>query len=176
MGIDKINARSFSKSSDLTGHIYKDYKTGSKVNIYGTFTMNSKAFSWKLLLISDRILFTWVFLFLKPDLFYFNENKGNMFYVISLYNKIRHISEAFKSFSIKKANFVNVREKRTKFIFTHYNNYMYYMYHRYMMFRQVHDEVQSIFIFRFGACWQIINANTACMVLWLTDYRKMTCT
>ena len=56
-------------------------------------------------------------------------------------------------------------KKRTKFIFTHYNNYMYYMYHRYMMFRQVHDEVQSIFIFRFGACWQIINANTACMVL-----------
>lgn len=52
--------------------------------------INSKAFSWKLLLISDRILFTWVFLFLTPDLFYFNENKGNMFYVISLYNKIRH--------------------------------------------------------------------------------------
>ena len=51
------------------------------------------------------------------------------------------ISEAIKSLSIKKANFVDVREKRTKFIFTLYINYMYYMYHRNMMFRRVHDEV-----------------------------------
>ena len=147
MGIDKINARSFSKSSDLIGHIYRDYKMGSKVNIYQTFTMDSKAFSWKLLLISDRILFTWVFLFLTPDLFYFNENKGETcsmsFHFTTRSDTLN--DGYFRGHqiirSIKKANFVDVREKRTKFIFILYINYMYYMYHRNMMFRRVHDEV-----------------------------------
>ena len=92
MGIDKINARSFSKSSDLTGHIYRDFKTRSIVNIYQTFTMyeflsvqlKAASYQWQNLVhVGFSFLNTWPFLFQWKQ-------RRNMFYVISLYNKIRY--------------------------------------------------------------------------------------
>lgn len=124
--------------------------------------MDSKAFSWKLLLISDRILFTWVFLFLKPNLFYFNENKGNMFYVISLYNKIRYFEwrlfpRPSNLLALKRQILLMcVKKGQSSYLLITSITCTTCIIDTWCSDKYMMKYIINIFIFRFGACWQII--------------------